>query len=183
MRLYGIPLHAWNENFFKLCVLDCGRYLRADSGSVDRDRFDYARVLVATSSLEIIQKKESILIDGVMVEVKILEEWGFNIGDDACLYEEKEGSQSVQSNQEDLVEGVDLGNDANFFVDNFVDNMQSEEERVAFQDQVCNEGKAESASGNVVRSSLVAKPIDAENKVDAFLDRTESPKVSKNVVN
>ncbi|PNX66030.1 putative sulfate transporter, partial [Trifolium pratense] len=24
VRLYGIPLQAWNENFFKLCVLDCG---------------------------------------------------------------------------------------------------------------------------------------------------------------
>ncbi|KEH25500.1 DUF4283 domain protein [Medicago truncatula] len=156
LRLYGIPLHTWNENFFKLCVLDYGRYLRVDSGSVDRDRFDYARVLVAFSSFEIIQKKESILIDGVTVEVKILEEWGFNIGDDACLYEEREGSHSVQSNQEDLLKGVDLGNDANFFVDNFVDKLQSEEERVAFQEQVCTVGKAESAS-------------------DAFLGWAESP--------
>ncbi|MCI13933.1 sulfate transporter, partial [Trifolium medium] len=25
VRLYGIPLQAWNVNFFKLCVFDCGR--------------------------------------------------------------------------------------------------------------------------------------------------------------
>ena len=25
LRFYGIPLHAWNENFFKLCLFDCGR--------------------------------------------------------------------------------------------------------------------------------------------------------------
>jgi len=31
IRLYRIPLQAWNENFFKLCVLECGRYIRADS--------------------------------------------------------------------------------------------------------------------------------------------------------
>ncbi|MCI52755.1 hypothetical protein A2U01_0074001, partial [Trifolium medium] len=31
VRLYGIPLHVWNENFFKLCVFDCGRFLREDS--------------------------------------------------------------------------------------------------------------------------------------------------------
>ncbi|GAU27940.1 hypothetical protein TSUD_146550 [Trifolium subterraneum] len=24
VRLYGIPIHAWNVNFFKLCVFDCG---------------------------------------------------------------------------------------------------------------------------------------------------------------
>lgn len=30
LRVYGIPLHAWNENFFKLCVMDRGRYLRTD---------------------------------------------------------------------------------------------------------------------------------------------------------
>lgn len=88
MRLYGIPLHAWNESFFKLCVLDCGRFLRSDSCSVDRDRFDYARVLIAAPSLDIVNCNESIFIDGEMVEVKIVEEWGFCIGDDACLYEE-----------------------------------------------------------------------------------------------
>jgi len=32
--LYGIPIHAWNEGFFKLCVLDCGRYLRSDNCSL-----------------------------------------------------------------------------------------------------------------------------------------------------
>ncbi|MCI34307.1 hypothetical protein A2U01_0055526, partial [Trifolium medium] len=63
VRLYGIPLHAWNENFFKLCVFDCGRFLRADSCSADKDRLDFARVLVATSDLEIIKRVESLLVD------------------------------------------------------------------------------------------------------------------------
>jgi hypothetical protein len=54
VRLYGVPLHAWNTEFFKLCAFACGRYLRTDEGSLERDRFDYARVLIATSSLEVI---------------------------------------------------------------------------------------------------------------------------------
>lgn len=54
---------------------------------------------------------------------------------------------------------------------------------MAFQEQVCNVGKAESASGNMVRSILVEKPNDAENKVDALLGRAESPTISVNVVN
>ena len=42
IRLYGIPLHAWNDFFFKLCVFDCGRYLKVDNCSLNRERFDYA---------------------------------------------------------------------------------------------------------------------------------------------
>jgi hypothetical protein len=87
-RLYGIPLHAWNESFFKLCILDVGRFLRSDSCTVEKERFDYARILVATTSFEIINCFEKLSIDGVIVTVKIVEEWGFNIGDDACLYDE-----------------------------------------------------------------------------------------------
>jgi hypothetical protein len=56
VRLYGIPLHAWNESFFKLCVFDCGRLLRADSYTMEKDRLDFARVLIATSSLSVIKR-------------------------------------------------------------------------------------------------------------------------------
>jgi hypothetical protein len=40
LRVYGIPLHAWNESFFKLCVVECGRYLRSDNASLARERFN-----------------------------------------------------------------------------------------------------------------------------------------------
>ncbi|CAJ2645133.1 unnamed protein product [Trifolium pratense] len=69
VRLYGIPLHAWNVDFFKLCVFDCGSFLRADSCSADSDRLDFARVLIATPDLEIIKKVVTVLVDGTQVEV------------------------------------------------------------------------------------------------------------------
>jgi len=37
-------------------------------------RFDFARVLLATSSLEVIKVTNRLLVDGVMVELKIMEE-------------------------------------------------------------------------------------------------------------
>lgn len=94
LRLYGIPLHAWNEIFFKLCVLDCGRFLWTDCCSMDRDRFDYARILIATSSLEVVDCVEKISVDGEVVEIRIIEEFGFNIGDDVCLYDIDDGTCS-----------------------------------------------------------------------------------------
>jgi len=60
--------------FFKLCVLDCGRFLHSDSCFVVRDQFDYARVLIVTSSLEVVNCAKKLLIDGELVEVKIIEE-------------------------------------------------------------------------------------------------------------
>lgn len=123
LRIYGVPIHAWNVSFFKLCVLDCGRYLRTDVCSVEKERFDYARVLVATPSFEILNCSEVVLIDRELVSVKIIEEWGFNIGDDACLYEEEDEVRETQSDQEeDQVDHV-LDGKADSLVDKLVNDL------------------------------------------------------------
>ncbi|MCI78834.1 sulfate transporter, partial [Trifolium medium] len=72
------------------------RFLRADSCSADKDRLDFARVLVATSDLEIVNKVETVLVDGIMVEVKIVEEWGYALGEDTCLFEDESTSEASQ---------------------------------------------------------------------------------------
>jgi len=68
-------------------VFDCGSYLRSDNCSLASQRFDFARVLVFTSSFEVINMTDHISIDGVFVEIKIIEGWGFNLGEDVCLSE------------------------------------------------------------------------------------------------
>jgi hypothetical protein len=72
VRLYGVPLHAWNEKFFKLCVFDCGRFLRADNYTVEKDRLDFARVLIATSSLEVVKRVERLLVDDSLIDVQVI---------------------------------------------------------------------------------------------------------------
>jgi hypothetical protein len=81
--------------------MDCGRFLRTDDCSLEKDRFDYARVLVATSSLEVINVSDKILVDNSLVEVKVLEEWGFNIREHACLFEEGDNYESNSEYVED----------------------------------------------------------------------------------
>jgi len=80
---------------FSNSVLDCGRFLWTDNSTLDKFRFDYARVLIATSSLEVVNCVENIIIGGEIVEIKIVEEWGFNMGDDVCLFDTDDGSQSA----------------------------------------------------------------------------------------
>jgi hypothetical protein len=101
VRLYGIPLHAWNEDFFRLCVFDCGRFLRADNYIVEKDRLDFARVLIATSSLAVVKRVERLLVDGAIVDVHVIEEWGYDLGDDAfLLVDDRVTEASLQGDEE-----------------------------------------------------------------------------------
>jgi len=110
VRVYGVPLHAWNIDFFKLCVLDCGRLLKVDDITSDRDRFDYARILLSTTSLEVIRTEASILIDGVLFDVQIIEEWGCTRVEDACLLDDEEVQyEECQECPEVHAEGVGNG--------------------------------------------------------------------------
>lgn len=87
--------------FFRLCAFDLGRVMRVDVPTIDRDWLDYARILIATSSLEVIIATTDVLIDDVLVTIKVVEEWGFSLGEDACLSEE-ESTGDVNENVEDI---------------------------------------------------------------------------------
>ncbi|PNX92129.1 putative sulfate transporter [Trifolium pratense] len=124
VRLYGIPLQAWNANFFKLCVFYCGRFLRVDSCSVDKDRLDYARVLIATSDLEFVNKVVTVLVDGLQVEVKIVEERCFALGEDTCLFEEGSDSESYQSDNDDGQGDPEVRRQIDTMVENFAKGVE-----------------------------------------------------------
>jgi hypothetical protein len=64
--------------------------LRADDFTLDNVRFDYARVLISTSSLEILNTEAKVMVDGELFDFKIIEEWDFSLGDDACLDDDVE---------------------------------------------------------------------------------------------
>jgi len=128
VRIYGVPLHAWNYDFFKLCVYDCGRLLRIDDIALDRDQFDYARVLVSTSSLDIIKSEANILVDGVLFEFKIIEKWGFAVGEDACLFDEEESQVDDRSVMpEDLDNGIG-GGDVDVLLNSLSEDWKKEHE-------------------------------------------------------
>jgi len=141
--------------FFKLCILDCGIFLRSDSCSVDRDKFDYARILIATPSLEVINCVEKLVVDGEVVEIKILEEWGFNMGEDVCLYDSDDGTRSSN------VDPADIGGDnvhdcdtVNILVDKIVKDLS----KVSKDESVMPE------------ISVKAPSINMEGEAEQFLD-------------
>jgi hypothetical protein len=123
VRLYGVLLHAWNESFFKLCVFDCGRFLRADNYTVEKDRLDFARILIATSSLNVVKRVERLLVDDTVVEVQVIEEWGYDMGDDACiLLEDRVTEGSLCENEEDRCD-PDASQEVDKMVADFADGL------------------------------------------------------------
>jgi hypothetical protein len=126
VRLYGIPLHAWNDNFFKLCVMDCGRFLRTDGYTAAKDRLDFARVLIATSAMAVIKKVEHLMVDGALVGVQIIEEWGFELGDDACLLEEDTVSKASQAAEDDYQCDPEASKQVDMLIDQFAKGVTGE---------------------------------------------------------
>lgn len=128
LRVYGIPIHAWNESFFKLCILECGSYLRSDNCSMTRQRLDYARVLVSTTLFEVINVSEQISIEGVLVEIKIIEEWGFSLGEDACLSDDDGKSVVSCPDNAELHEDMDINNNVDILVEKIVKDVRDAED-------------------------------------------------------
>lgn len=98
-----------------------------DNCTIAKDQFDYARVLLATSSLDVINFTEKILIDGEIVELKIIEEWGFEIGEDACSLEDVDDDSkvSVPCNNYDFL-APDVCDQVDDLVNNLADDWVDE---------------------------------------------------------
>ena len=81
-----------------------------------RQGFDFSRVLVSTSSFDVINLSEQILIDGEIVVIKIIEEWGFSLGEDACLFDEDEESAVSYPESAEFHEDIETFNNVDVLV-------------------------------------------------------------------
>ncbi|WJX25076.1 hypothetical protein P8452_14151 [Trifolium repens] len=102
-------------------------FVRADSCSAEKDRLDFARVLIATSDLSIVNRVERVLVDGTQVDIKIVEEWGYALGEDTCLFEEEDGSEPSQADEDAAQDEPEIGRNVDLLVEKCV-GMEEEEE-------------------------------------------------------
>ncbi|MCI09225.1 sulfate transporter, partial [Trifolium medium] len=157
VRLYGVPLHAWNENFFKLCVFDCGRFLRADSCTVEKERLDYARILLATDILEVVRRKELLLVEGELAEITIVEEWDTTLGDD-CLFDDETASEACHSDDEVTRCDPEASNNVDMFVAKIAEDFEAEVEEEERPVQcVESGGKAQHQQADIVNKEVVSE--------------------------
>jgi len=66
---------------------------------------------------------EKLIIDGEMVSIKITKEWGFNFGDDVCLYDEDEKSATSSQGNVESPDELDLDNNVVMAADKIVNDL------------------------------------------------------------
>lgn len=74
LRVYGLPMHAWDEQSFKKLGNLFGEFLDFDDESINASRLDMARVLVRTTSLALINEPVSVEVMGAVFNVLVMEE-------------------------------------------------------------------------------------------------------------
>lgn len=84
-----------------------GRFIQAYDCTVEKARLDFARILISTPIIEIVNKSYDFIIDGSKHVIKLVEEWGCNLGEDAFLTEVESDSRPETSLHHNDVEGLD----------------------------------------------------------------------------
>jgi len=84
-------------------VVNVGRYVRADECTVDKAMMDFARILISTTQVEILNTSYDFIIDGSMYSIKLVEEWGCYLGEDAFLIEVESNSRPEALHQSNNV--------------------------------------------------------------------------------
>jgi hypothetical protein len=131
---------------------------------------DFTRILIATSDLSIVNRVERVLVDGVQVEIKIVEEWGYAMGEDTCLFEEEDGSETPRADEDAAQDEPEIGRNVDLLVEKFVDLEEDEE----------GDG-AQRQSGDDTRNNNASVVGDSEEKerwndevLSTALDRPEA---------
>jgi len=80
LRIWGVPLTAWDAENLASIVLVCGELIELDAATEDRLRVDIARVLVRTNDKLPIARTVVVKVDGIQYSLYVREElesrWG-----------------------------------------------------------------------------------------------------------
>ncbi|GAU48228.1 hypothetical protein TSUD_184080 [Trifolium subterraneum] len=74
LRIYGIPSHAWNEVFFAQLVKPWGTFVNEDEGALKKITMDVARLMICTSSTQVIDEFIDVKVNGVIFHLRVLED-------------------------------------------------------------------------------------------------------------
>jgi hypothetical protein len=74
LKVYGLPLHVWDEKCFKQLGALYGDFVDFDEDTINLNRLDLARICVNASNMAFINEKIRVEIMGAMFDVWIVEE-------------------------------------------------------------------------------------------------------------
>jgi hypothetical protein len=74
VRIYGVPVHAWNFDFFSQVAKPWGILLNTDDATSKKISMDVARLLIRTSSQRVVDEFFDVNINGVLFHLRALED-------------------------------------------------------------------------------------------------------------
>jgi hypothetical protein len=74
LRIYGIPVHAWNDEFFNQLTKPWGTFMHSDEVTRKKATMDVARVLIRTSCQKVIDEFCDVHINGNFFHLRVLED-------------------------------------------------------------------------------------------------------------
>ncbi|GKV45171.1 hypothetical protein SLEP1_g52281 [Rubroshorea leprosula] len=178
IRCQGVPLNAWGPEFFASMGASWGKFICLDDSTSQKRRFDIARFLISTPSMNTISVRRQIKINGSFYNVKFTEEEFtnsfFSLKQDfmPTFQSESEDYESWSLGSEN--EGFDFGNMAEMEQEKErTEEAEKEDDEVAHtvadsleQVQILNYGKTKAAgelrSQQVVNDENSARPGEME---------------------
>jgi hypothetical protein len=74
LRVYGIPSHAWNDQFFAQLVQPWGAYINSDDGTMKKFTMDVARLMIRTSCQQVVDEFIDVKVNDEIFHLRVLEE-------------------------------------------------------------------------------------------------------------
>lgn len=74
-RWYGLPLHAWSNQFFASACATLGLFIKLEDFKDSFNSLEAAHVLISTTNLSRIERVLKIRVDGKVFSVRVMEEF------------------------------------------------------------------------------------------------------------
>lgn len=97
LKVFGIPLHVWDEELFKAIGNFFCEFLDFDEDTIGRRRLDFARINVRTSRRGLIDEEIRIRVMGPVHKLWVVEEFCGGEGWQRVVNEDEDDLQSVGS--------------------------------------------------------------------------------------
>jgi hypothetical protein len=95
IQIYGIPIHIWGDNFFKMIGNRFGVFVDYDEETASMARFDVARVKILTTTWASIDENVKVEVEGVCFDLWVVEEKGLKRRSGVVFHRELEDEGSV----------------------------------------------------------------------------------------
>lgn len=123
IRCFGVPAHAWSNEFFSFLVAGIGEFICVDDSTLKKKTMDVARILYKTKVHDLVSRLVKVNIGGDVFSIKMVEEWYGPL--QWCMPKRHEDEKSFGSSSDDEEEefqdpcddGTGTFSDEGFFSD------------------------------------------------------------------